>query len=151
MLKAILDRRRKIGRYDKVTVLLAVNICVLFGLLKFEHGKKHIKGLFLLILFAHYINFQSFMTLIWQLKTAESEKLRERVRPYYYTMNVFYIICLVLSFNEYFGPYCSANKLYPRVMNFQAGLFLVNMCYHHYLHKKNYWLKWEENPGRDMS
>ena len=118
MLRAILDRRRKIGRYDKVTLLLAVNICVLFGLLKFEHGKKHIQGLFLLILFAHYINFQSFMTLIWQLKTPESAKLRDSVILYYYPMNALYMCCLVLSFNEYFGPYCRATKLYPRVMNF---------------------------------
>ena len=65
MFQAILDRRSKIGRFDRVTLLLALNICVLLGLLHFEYGAKHIKGLFLLILCANYVNFQSFIALIW--------------------------------------------------------------------------------------
>lgn len=36
-------------------------------------------------------------------------------------------------------------------MNFEAALFLINMCYHHYLHANNYWLKWEETAGRDQT
>ena len=54
-----------------------------------------------------------------------------------------------MSLNEQFGPYCRASKLYPGAMNFEAALFLINMCYHHYLHANNYWLKWEETAGRD--
>ncbi len=42
MFQAIIDRRSKIGKFDLVTLLLAINICVLFGLLHFEYGAKHI-------------------------------------------------------------------------------------------------------------
>ena len=88
------------------------------------------------------------MALIWQLKTPESDHLRDTVRKYVYAMNSLYICCLIMSLTEQFGPYCRATKLYPVAMNFEAALFLINMCYHHYLHSNNYWLKWEETAGR---
>jgi len=60
-------------------------------------------------------------------------------------MNSLYVLVMVLALSwlSRLGPKCRPNKLYPPCMNYASILFIINSIYHYYIHKQNYWLKWE--------
>lgn len=51
-----------------------------------------------------------------------------------------------MTFTNEYGPWCTPSQLYPPVMNYATVLFCMNVAFHTYMHKKKYWLRWEEHP-----
>lgn len=79
------------------------------------------------------------------LNTGETEvdSLKKRTNCYFYTMNILYLLNLVLACFSYFGPFCTQQNLYPKCMSIACALYVINYMYHYYLHKNNYFLQWK--------
>jgi hypothetical protein len=148
---AIKNHRKKRGRFDGVSLMLATNIAILFSFIALKLGPKTITVFFVLILLSNYINLRGFIMLTKQLKTPEGKDLQVRTRTYNITMHVLYGIVVILAFTPQFGPYCSALSLYPPVLTMAEILLCVNAVHHKLLHGNKYWLKWEDDERvKDM-
>jgi len=147
LVEAILARLRKLGgRHDQLTIMYSVLIIILVALPCFDLGTKYIAGFYLLEFFTNFINFLGMNYLVRKLKTPERKLLRRKTNFYFLIMNLLYMVCFVMSFTAAFGPFCTNTQLYPPVMRFATILFLINAGWHTYMHKKNYWLRWEQHP-----
>lgn len=91
---------------------------------------KYIAGFFLLIYLSNLFNFLGFYKILHSLPGAPGVKLRSRTRYYFLTMSVLYAITLGLAFMPRFGPWCTAEKVYPAVMNWTSCLFIINFVFH---------------------
>jgi len=58
---------------------------------------------------ANYINFLAYNVLIRNLKTEEGHLLKVRTNTYFFVMNGLYVLNFLLSFTEFYGPYCKSN------------------------------------------
>jgi len=76
------------------------------------------------------------------LDTGEDKvtKLKDRMKCYFVSMNAAYIANLGLAFWEYWGPFCTETRLYPKCMTVAAVLYVINYGYHRYLHSNHYFL-----------
>jgi hypothetical protein len=124
---------------------MATNIMILIALILFEIGSKYVAGFYLLVLLQNYINFRGFCYLLRNLNTEENAMLVNSTDLYYYSMNLMYFLTFMISFTSSYGPFCR-KTIYPAVLTFSSGLFVINALFHFYLHSRNYWLKWEEHP-----
>lgn len=118
----------------------------MIGLFCFEFGTKYIFAYFCMIYILNYINFVGCNMLMRRLPTAEGPMLAKKTNVYFYTMNVLYIVILILVAIPGVGPFCKANAIYPYVFTCLESLTLINAAAHHYMHYKKYWLKWENSP-----
>ena len=106
---------------------------------------KYIAGFFVLIYLSNYFNFLGFYKILDNLPGAPGQKLRTNTRVYFIVMNVLYFATLGLAFVPRFGPTCTADKVYPPVMNWTAMLFIVNFVFHWVINcRKDFFL--EEGP-----
>lgn len=143
---AIRARYKKLGHFDFVSFMFCVNIIVLIGLLSFEFGIHYIYAYLLMIFAANYVNFIGFNMLVRRLPTPEGAMLRRKTNCFFIIMNILYFTAVGLIFVPAFGPMCTASKLYPFIFTYVESLLVLNGLYHHYLHYKKYWLKWEDSP-----
>jgi hypothetical protein len=143
---AIRARYKKLGHFDFVSGMLCFNIITMIGLFCFEFGTKYIFAYFCMIYILNYINFVGCNMLMRRLPTAEGPMLAKKTNVYFYTMNVLYIVILILVAIPGVGPFCKANAIYPYVFTCLESLTLINAAAHHYMHYKKYWLKWENSP-----
>lgn len=143
---AIIARRKKRGHLDVVSILLFCNIAVLIGMFFFEIGTKYIPAFYFMILIANFCNFLGCNMLFRRLPTPEGPVLKRRTQWYFWTMIALYVLCFAFGFTEALGPTCKSTQLYPFVLTFAEGLFVLNAAYHYYLHFFGYFLKWEEDP-----
>lgn len=91
---------------------------------------KIIPVFFVLILTANYFNFLGFWLILRNLPDVEGRHLRRRTKFYFYTMNVLYLLVVVMSFVPGFQPRCTDAKTYPYVMSWASFLFIINYLFH---------------------
>ena len=126
--------------------MCACFIIILIALICFDLGTKYIAGFYILVFFSNFINFLGLNYLVRNLKSPERKLLRRKTNFYFMVMNVLYMMNFVMTFTAGYGPWCNSERLYPAVMNYSAWLFVINFVFHCYMHKNNYWLRWEEHP-----
>jgi len=120
-------------RCTPVPVLLSVYIGILLVLLLLDFTKQYIQGYFYMIYFANLINFIGFACIIRNLPGMAGRKLVKRTRCYFGVMLFLYIFVFSLSFTPRFRPLCTAERVYPVVMNMTCTLFLINFFFHVYV------------------
>lgn len=96
-----------------------------------------------MIYLANYINFLGYNVLVRRIKTQEGPLLKQKTNLYFYCMNALYVANLLLAATDWYGPWCSAEWLYPLCLHSAALLYVANYVYHLYLNKNDYFLKWE--------
>lgn len=146
LIKAIHYRYRKNQQFDQLCYMCACFIIILIALICFDLGTKYIAGFYILVFFSNFINFLGLNYLVRKLKSPERKLLRRKTNFYFMVMNVLYMMNFVMTFTAGYGPWCNQERLYPAVMNYSAWLFVINFVFHCYMHKNNYWLRWEEHP-----
>ena len=122
-----------VTKYKKCTmipVMLFCYILCLIMLIALDMTSKYIAGFFLLIYMSNYFNFLGFYKILDNLPGAPGVALRQKTLWYFRLMNVLYVLTLGLAFVPRFGPYCTAEKVYPACMNWTACLFIANFIFH---------------------
>lgn len=100
-------------------------------------SSKYIAGFFLLIYLSNFFNFMGFYKILDTLPGAPGVMLRSRTRVYFIVMTCLYALTLCLAFLPRFGPWCTADKVYPAVMNWTSCLFIVNFIFHLFINCKS--------------
>jgi len=121
------------SKYKKCTIvpiMLFMYIICLITLIALDMTSKYIAGFFLLIYMSNYFNFLGFYKILDTLPGAPGVALRSKTLWYFRLMNALYFITLALAFLPRFGPFCTAEKLYPACMNWTACLFIINFIFH---------------------
>ena len=102
----------------------------------------------MLIFCANYINFMGFQIILRNLPGAAGRRLKKRTQWYFVGMNCLYALTLLLAFVPRFGPTCTADKMYPPVMNWTSCLFIVNYIFHLVINcNKGYYLEYQDNEA----
>lgn len=123
---------------------MVCNLSICIGIIIFDLTGQVIWGLFVLLYAANWINFLGFNILIRNIKLPGGIFLRHKTTPFFITMNVVYLANGCCAFIKWYGPFCDQSQIYPPCMTVASGLYLVNACYHFYLHKNDYYLTWTE-------
>lgn len=121
------------SKYKKCTmipIMLFFYIICLIILIALDFTRKYIAGFFVLIFLSNYFNFLGFYKILDTLPGEPGVVLRQKTLWYFRVMNVLYAVTLILAFVPRFGPFCSAEKVYPPCMNWIACLFIVNFIFH---------------------
>ena len=127
LVEAINQRKKKLKKYDRISVLMSANILILILMCVFDHINKYISLFYLLVFAQNYINFLGLCYLL-------------RLKHFYYGMQLCYFICFLLSFTAKYGPFCTQQNVYPPVLVFTALLFVTTALLHFYFHFHKYWL-----------
>ena len=102
---------------------------------------KYIFGYFFLIYISNYLNFLGFYKILQNLPGEPGKKLYAKTRWYFIMMNCLYGATIALAFIPRFGPWCTADKVYPACMNWIATLFIINFIFHWVINcNKDYYL-----------
>ena len=94
---------------------------------------KIIPVFFTLILLANYFNFIGFWYILRTLPCIAGTILRRRVKYYFYTMNSFYVIVIIIACIPGMHPLCKDDKVFPHVFNYAMMLFIINYVFHFYI------------------
>jgi len=132
------------SKYRKCTmipIMLCFYIICLIILIALDMTRKYIAGFFVLIFLSNYFNFLGFYKILDSLPGAPGVALRQKTKYYFITMNVLYGLTLASAFVPRFGPFCTADKVYPACLNWTACLFIINFIFHVVIDcKKDYFL-----------
>lgn len=129
-----------------MTFVFGSFIVILLALVAFDLGTKYIAGFYILVFFSNFINFWTLNYLVRKLNSPERKFLRRKTNFYFLLMNLLYMVNLVMTFTETYGPWCTSLHLYPSVMTYSSWLFIINFSFHLYMHHRHYWLRWEHHP-----
>lgn len=72
------------------------------------------------------------------LELPEGHAIKEKIKPYYYTMNVLYGLAIVMSVIPKTAPICTSLAIYPLSMLWCSILFLANSGFFMYCAFNNY-------------
>lgn len=132
------------AKYKKCTmipVMLVAYCLILITLIGLDMTNKYIAGFFLMVYMSNLFNFIGFYKILDHLPGAPGKQVRESTRTYFRIMCGMYGITLALAFIPRFGPWCSADKVYPACMNWTSCLFLINFAFHCYMKcRKDFYL-----------
>jgi len=78
------------------------------------------------------------MHVLRHYEVPEGAGLRERVKIYYYIMNVLYVLMIPVAFVPGIAPVCTNLDTYPTALYWCNILFLTNAVFFWVLYKKNF-------------
>ena len=104
----------------------------------FDFKTQYIFGFFFLVLSANFTTYLSLMHVLRHLELPEGHAIRNKVNPFFLSMNVAYAAALILAFIPATAPVCSSLSIYPMSMFMCNILFLANSGFFMYLAFNNY-------------
>ena len=113
------------------------------GILIFESVFKRILLFYFLTLSSNACTYISLMHVMRNYEIPEGKALKNRVKKYYYMMNLIYFSMFLVTSIPSFTPVCSNLSTYPRIMYSGNVLFLVNACF--------FWIMYMNNFFFDLS
>lgn len=110
-------------------------------LLVFDFTTQYIVGFYFLTLSANFTTYLALMHVLRNLETPEGETLREKVKPFYWTMNTLYVAAVVCAVIPKTAPICDSLSIYPLSMFWCNLLFLANTGIFFYFWLNNFCLE----------
>jgi hypothetical protein len=110
----------------------------MIGILIFDNTTRYIFLFYFLILSSNACTYLSLMHVLRHYEVPEGAGLRERVKIYYYIMNVLYVLMIPVAFVPGIAPVCTNFDTYPTALYWCNILFLTNAVFFWVLYKKNF-------------
>ena len=116
----------------------------MIGILIFDSIARYLLLFYFLILSSNACSYLSLLHVMRHYEVPEGTGLRNRVKYYFYVMNVIYVLMILAAFIPGFAPACSNISTYPTILSLCNVLFLVNACFFWVMYKEDFFFSQSE-------